>query len=156
MKRREFLKNSAVLSTVLTFGSALNLNANENLNTRSEKMDTKIILTINKEVIPATLNSTIAAQEFIKKLPFSLSASKGEFDFCGMGGELKYDPSQTQVGWKNGDIGYARGWFAIFHSGEERSSEYTSEMIIGHIDEKYLQTIKNLPHSVKISVELAK
>lgn len=119
------------------------------------EMGTKVNLKIGDTVIPATLNNTVAAQEFIKKLPFTVSASKGEFDYCGMGGDLKYDKNETQAGWKNGDIGYARGWFALFHGGEDQSSSYTSEMIIGHIDDEYLETVRNLPGSVTIVVELA-
>lgn len=118
--------------------------------------ETKIKLTIGSTVIPAILNGTVAAKEFIKKLPFSLSAGKGEFDYCGMGGNLKHDPKETQAGWKNGDIGYARGWFALFHNGEEQSQSYTSEMIIGHIDDNYLDLVRKMPGSVKIVVELEK
>lgn len=120
------------------------------------KMETKINITIGDTVIPATLNDTVASKEFIKKLPFTISASKGEYDYCGMGGDINYDKNETQAGWKNGDIGYARGWFALFHSGEDESSSYTSEMIIGHIDDNYLETLRNLPNNINIEVDIAK
>lgn len=106
-------------------------------------------------MIPATLNNTLTAREFKKLLPFTVSTSKGEYDFCGMGPSLKSDPRERQAGWINGDIGYARGWFALFHSGEEESSSYTSEMIIGHIDDSYLETVRGLRGSVQILVESA-
>lgn len=73
-----------------------------------------------------------------------------------MGGNLNYDKNETQAGWKNGDIGYARGWFALFHGGEEQSASYTSEMIIGHIDDSYLDTVRGFSGSVTIIVDLTK
>lgn len=118
--------------------------------------ETKITITIGDTVIPATLNDTVTAQAFIKTLPFTVNASKGEFDYCGMGESLDTNSDETQAGWKNGDIGYARGWFALFHSGEEQSESYTSEMIIGHVDDSYLETIRNMPNSIEIKVELDK
>lgn len=117
---------------------------------------TNVTLTIGSTTIPAVLNDTVAAKEFIKRLPFTVTASKGQYDFCGLAGSLKYDEAETQAGWKNGDIGYAKGWFALFHSGEEQSESYTSEMIIGHVDDSYLETIRNMPNSIEITVELDK
>lgn len=120
-----------------------------------EMNGTQITLSIGDMEIPAVLNNTVAAREFEKILPFTVTASKGQYDYCGMGGDLEYDEKETGAGWKNGDIGYARGWFALFHSGEEQSSSYTSEMIIGHIDDDYLETVRKMSSSVKIVVELA-
>lgn len=117
---------------------------------------TNVILTIGNTTIPAVLNDTVAAKEFIKRLPFTVAASKGQYDFCGSAGSLKYDETETQAGWKNGDIGYARGWFALFHSGEEQSKSYTSEMIIGHIDDTCLNAVRSLKGTVRITVDLAK
>lgn len=84
-----------------------------------------------------------------------MTASKGEYDFCGMASDLPCKDSERQIGWKNGDIGYSRGWFALFHSGEQESSSYTSEMIIGHIDISCLDAIRALQGRVKITVSLA-
>lgn len=104
--------------------------------------------------IPAVLNTTLAAREFIKRLPFTITVSKSEFDFCGSAGTLRSDPDEHQVGWENGDIGYNRGWFALFHSGEEQSSSYTNEMIIGHIDDSYIETLRSMDGSLEITVQL--
>ena len=121
----------------------------------STKNETRITLRIGKAVIPAVLNETLTAREFCKCLPFTVTASKGEFDFCGIAGSLACQETERQNGWKNGDIGYSRGWFALFHSGEDQSSGYTGEMIIGHIDEEYLETVRRLNGSVNITIELA-
>lgn len=120
-----------------------------------EAAGTQITLTIGDMEIPAVLNDTVAAQSFKEMLPFTVTASKGQYDYCGVGEDIAYDEDETQAGWKNGDIGYARGWFALFHSGEEESSGYTSEMIIGHMDDSYLDSVRDLPGSVEITVELA-
>lgn len=125
-----------------------------NMSNINEK-ETRVTLTIEDTMIPATLNNTLTAQEFIKLLPFSITASKSQFDFCGTAESLVYDESETQAGWKNGDIGYSRGWFALFFDGEEQSQSYTSEMIIGHIDDEYLDTVSNFNGSIHITVELA-
>lgn len=84
-----------------------------------------------------------------------MSTSKAQYDFCSTFESLPYDDSERQAGWKNGDIGFSNGWFALFHDGEEQSSSYTSEMIIGHIDDGYLETIRSLSGSIKITVALA-
>lgn len=119
-------------------------------------MPTPILLRANNITIPAVLNDTIAAKEFKKHLPFFGMGRKSEFDYCCLATCGIFDPAETQTGWKNGDIGYSRGWFAIFHSGEEKSLNYANEMIIGHIDDNYISTIRNFPDSIKISVELDK
>jgi hypothetical protein len=118
-------------------------------------METRVILTIGDAVIPATLNSTVTAQELTKRLPYTVTASKMQYDFCGTVEELPRDDSERQAGWKNGDIGFKDGWFALFHSGEDESASYTSEMIIGHIDDEYLETIRSMSGSITIMITLA-
>lgn len=114
--------------------------------------ETKVTLTIGDNVIPATLNDTLTAKKLIEELPFTVETSKMQYDFCGTVEELPFDNSQRQAGWKNGDIGYSKGWFALFHNGEEKSSSHTSEMIIGHIDDAYLETIRDLDGSISITI----
>lgn len=121
----------------------------------STSNETHITLSIGKTVIPATLNKTFAAQEFRKRLPFTVTATKGEYDFCGTAGEIPCKESERQAGWKNGDIGYSNGWFALFHNGESESASYTGEMIIGHIADEYLEAVRALRGSVTITITLA-
>lgn len=116
---------------------------------------TPVTLTIGDTVIPAKLNDTVTAKAFIEQLPFTVSASKMQYDFCGTVEPLPYEDAERQAGWKNGDIGYSNGWFALFHSGEEESSGYTTEMIIGHIDDEYLETVRSMSGSIPITVSLA-
>ena len=67
----------------------------------------------------------------------------------------KFDQKEKQAGWKNGDISFAGGWFAVLFEGEETSKSYTDMMIIAHIDQANLHLVKKLPANVTFTVELA-
>ncbi len=118
-------------------------------------MSTPIVLKANNTVIPATLNDTVAALDFKKRLPFTVSGHRSAVDYCCTAASGVFDPAQTQSGWKNGDISLAGGWFAVLFDGEETSSSYRGMMIIAHIDEENLHLVKELPNSVRFTVELA-
>ena len=47
-------------------------------------MGTKIKMHFGDTVIYGTLNDTTAAKEFLEKLPCVISASRYEFDICGI------------------------------------------------------------------------
>ena len=87
-------------------------------------MPTPIVLKVNDTVIPATLNDTVAAQDFKKRMPFNVSGYRSEVDYCCTATSGKYNPAETQSGWKNGDISLAGGWFAVLFDGEENSASY--------------------------------
>ncbi|MDR2738242.1 MAG: hypothetical protein LBB68_00185 [Treponema sp.] len=141
-------------ATIITERSMQTTEGDNEMQNENTK-ETRVTLTIGDTVIPATLNNTVTARAFIERLPFTVSASKAEYDFCGTAKELACDDSERQAGWKNGDIGYSNGWFALFHSGEEQSGSYTTEMIIGHIDDEYLGTVRGLSGRIEITVAQA-
>lgn len=118
-------------------------------------MPTPITIKAGDVTIPATLNDTVAAQDFKRRLPFSVSGYRSPVDYCCSAACGTYDPTETQAGWKNGDISLAGGWFAILFDGEEQSSSYRNMMIIAHIDEEYLPLVKSLPEDVRFVVEAA-
>ena len=118
-------------------------------------MPTPIVLKASGIEIPATLNDTRAALEFKKTLPFTVSGYRSTVDYCCTAACGVFDPSETQSGWKNGDISLAGGWFAVLFDGEEESRNYHGMMIIAHIDEENLHLVKELPERVKFVVELA-
>lgn len=117
-------------------------------------MPTPIVLKVEDIRIPATLNDTVAAQDFKTRLPFVVSGYRSTLDYCCTAQSGKYDPKEMQAGWKNGDISLAGGWFAVLIEGEEQSKAYTDMMIIAHIDEENLQLVKDLPKNVTFTVEL--
>lgn len=118
-------------------------------------MPTRIVLKANDVVIPAMLNDTVAAQEFKKRLPFKVSGNRYEADYCCTAACGVFDPTETQSGWKNGDINLAGGWFAVLFDGEETSQKYHGMMIIAHIEEEHLPLVRGLPDAVKFVVKLA-
>lgn len=119
------------------------------------KISTPIILKANGVEIPAILNDTIAAQEFKKKLPYTVSGYRAEFDYCCCAKSGAYDVNEVQAGWKNGDISFGDGWFSVLFDGEEQSKHSTNMMIIAHIDEADLHWVKSLPENVTFTVDLA-
>jgi len=114
-----------------------------------------IILKAGQAEIPAVLNDTVAAQDFKKRLPFTVTGYRSSIDYCCTAAMGCYDPTQTQNGWKNGDISLAGGWFAVLFGGQEDSQVYNGMMIIAHIEEEDLPLVKALPNTVKFTVELA-
>lgn len=118
-------------------------------------MPTHIIIKANEVIIPALLNDTVAAQEFKKRLPFKVLGNRYEVDYCCTAACGVFDPTETQSGWKNGDISLAGGWFAILFDGQETSQDYQGMMIIAHIDQEHLPLVIGLPDAVKFVVELA-
>ena len=118
-------------------------------------MPTSIVLKVNNITIPATLNNTVAAQDFKSRLPFVVSGYRSTMDYCCTAEGGKYDPKETQAGWKNGDISLGGGWFAVLFDGEEKSKSYTDMMIIAHIDDEDLHMVKSLPENVTFIVDLA-
>ena len=118
-------------------------------------MPTQIVLKANDIVIPAILNDTVAARGFKKRLSLKVSGYRSDVDYCCTAACSVFDPTETQAGWKNGDISLAGGWFAVLFDGEEGSYQYKNMMIIAHVNEEYLHLIKELPATVKFSVEIA-
>lgn len=118
-------------------------------------MPAKIVIKANGKIIPAILNDTVAALEFKKRLPLSFSGHKSDADICCVTASGVFDPSETQSGWKNGDISLADGRLAVLFDGEKRSPRYRGMMIIAHIDEEFLPLIRELPKTVRFTVELA-
>lgn len=118
-------------------------------------MPTDVVIRTGTVDIPATLNDSVAAQDFRKRLPFKVSGRRSAVDYCCTTDSGRYDPAETQSGWKNGDISLAGGWFAILFDGEEKSGDYHGMMVIAHIEEEHLPLVKGLPDSVNFTVELA-
>lgn len=118
-------------------------------------MPTQILLKMDDVAIPASLNDTVAAKDFIKRLPLKLSGSRSAVDYCCHAACGLFDPSETQAGWKNGDISLADGWFAVLFDGEEKSGNFQGMMVIAHIEEEHLNLVKALPKTVRFTIELS-
>lgn len=119
---------------------------------------TPVIMEMNGKEVKATLNNTLTAREFIKLLPYSVTVLKAADDLCGSVSEdLPSDPSEGKKSWKIGEIGWFGGWFTILVDHEERFSSMPGPgvMIIGKIDDEYIDTVKLFTGRVDITVRLA-
>ncbi len=102
----------------------------------------------------ASLNDTVAAKDFIKRLPCNFSGFDSGVDYCCSAADGEFDPEETQTGWKNGDLSLGGGYFAVLCGGEEQSSSYRNMMIIGHLDDDSIELVKKMPGRVNFQVEL--
>ena len=69
-------------------------------------------ITDGTTTLRATLNDTVAAKDFEKRLPFACKGYDSGVDYCCTAASGLFDPAETQTGWKNGDISLGGGWFA--------------------------------------------
>jgi hypothetical protein len=121
---------------------------------RIESMN-RISITDGRTVLYADLNETLAAQDFIKRLPCRFTGIDSGIDYCCSAANGVFDPLELQDGWKNGDISLGGGWFAILYGGEEDSKAYHDMMIIGHLEEESLSKVKQMPSRVSLKVDIA-
>ncbi len=115
----------------------------------------RISITAGSTVLYAGLNDTLAAEDFQKRLPCTLSATDSGMDFCCPAAKGVYDPMDLQTGWKNGDLSLCDGWFAILYSGQEVSQAYRHMMIIGHLEDESLDLVKEIPRRAAIRIDFA-
>lgn len=106
-----------------------------------------ICIKTNSTIISATLNNTIAAQDFYSKLPLSLKFIDSGIDYCCNYSQGKYAIDEMQKGWKKGDIIWYGGFLSINYLDEIYSFGY-NVMVIGHIEKEDLKLIKNLPKEI--------
>lgn len=103
----------------------------------------------------ATLNDTVAARDFAKRLPCNFTGRDSGTEYCCVTARGIYDPLETQTGWKNGDLSLGDGWFSIHYGGEEQSSEHYGVMVIGRLEEESRAMIESLPCRVRFHVAFA-
>ena len=115
----------------------------------------EIRITDGTTTLRAVLNDTVAARDFEKRLPFTVSGYDSGIDYCCNAASGLFDPTETQAGWKNGDISLGGGWFALLYGGEEQSRDYKNMMIIRHIMEDDLPLVSQMPERVSLTVSFA-
>jgi|GEM_PF-524118 len=115
----------------------------------------RILLRSEKLCVPAILNDTVAARDFKRRLPITVSGTRSANNYSFPAAIGCFDPEETRIGWKNGDISISRGWIRVFFDGEEKSGDAEGVMVIARIDEKDLELIKKLPNSARLRIEAA-
>lgn len=111
-----------------------------------------ITISDGSTVLRATLNDTVAAKDFEKRLPMVCSGYDSGMDYCCNVANGLFDPLELQTGWKNGDLSLGGGWFAILYGGEEQSAAYRDMMIIGHVDSEDLPKIDGMSKNVNLTI----
>ena len=122
---------------------------------RDIKNGTKINMHFGDTVIPGILNDSEPAREFISRLPYTLRASRYDYDICGVVDvPLSFSDKHLVPGWKNGDIDYTvRGeYFTILFDNEENS--YGEFVNLGVVDCDLAQ-VSALSGSYDVLIELA-
>ena len=114
-----------------------------------------ITITDGNTTLRAILNDTVAARDFAKRLPVTVTGYDSGVDYCCSAENGRYDPMETQTGWKNGDISLGSGWFALLYGGQEQSSKYRNMMIIGHLEDGDLEKVKEMPEKVTLRISMA-
>ncbi|SDF33060.1 Cyclophilin-like [Methanolobus vulcani] len=123
--------------------------------TRKIKNGTKINMHFGSKIIPGILNDSEPARELISRLPYTIHASRYEFDVCGVMDEpLSFADEDLVPGWKNGDIDYTTqgDYFTILFDNEENC--YGEFVNLGVIDCDS-STMDSLKGSFDILIELA-
>ena len=116
---------------------------------------TPVTLTIGELVIPAVLNDTMAAQDLISRLPYTVTVNRGSVDFCGdMGEPLQYEDGDFQRGLQYGDLAWMPNgnWF-VFFTDDIESRMDRDWLVLGHMDDSWEQ-VKDLQGSIEITIEL--
>ena len=97
--------------------------------------ETEITLSIRDVEIPAVLNSSTPAKEFINMLPYTVRLQKYDHDYCGVMSALPYKREELRNGWTNGDLAFASdgNYFAILYKDEEISEQYGNMVTLGKL-----------------------
>ncbi len=114
-----------------------------------------ITITDGNTTLRAILNDTVAARDFAKRLPVTVTGCDSGVDYCCSAANGRYDPMETQTGWKNGDLCLCGGWFALLYGGQEQSSNCRNMMIIGHLEDGDLEKVKEMPEKVTLRISMA-
>jgi len=118
-------------------------------------MDDRILLRSENICVPAILNNTVAACDFRKRLPVTLSGMRSADSYCFSTAIGCFDPEEKQTGWKNGDISISGGRLRIYFGGEETSANCTGIMVIASVSEKDLHLIKSFSKNIRLKIEAA-
>lgn len=116
-------------------------------------MNKNILIEIETITIKVILNDTIAAQDFISRLPLTLEMSKSDIDYSCNYPSGDYTVNEMKRGWENGDIIWGGGFLSIMYRAEKDSLGYNL-MVIGSIEKDDLQILRNLPKDTQMTFKL--
>ncbi len=111
---------------------------------------TEILIETETATLKAKLNKTIAANDFISRLPLTFEMSKSNVDFSCNYPAGDYTVNEMHKGWHNGDIIWGGGFLSIMFRAEKDSLGYNL-MTIGSVDKSNLQILRDLPTEVSVT-----
>lgn len=115
-------------------------------------MATPITLRAGKICLAAVLNDTVAARDFLQRLPLSVCGNRRDSAYgCGVA-IGRFDPLETQFGWQAGDLCLDSGWLSIRLAGCHPSEAQRSTMVIGRFDRASFPLLEKLPDQVRFTI----
>lgn len=147
---------SGVIVMVLFLSSTLTVSAQENIMQKQSEEMAKIVLDIDGNYFNAILYDNVAANDLMARLPLTLSLNRGGRDYCGDVNALKYEESQVQNGYRNGELAY---WipgqdFVIFMEKEKTEASVDGVVVLGRMTSDF-SSLFSLGRSIQVKISLA-
>ena len=145
-----------VIVLALFLSSALTVLAQENIMPKQSEEMAKIVLDIDGNYLSAILYDNVAANDLLARLPLTLRLNRGGRDYCGDVNALKYEESQVQKGYRNGELAY---WipgqdFVIFMEKEETGASVDGVVVLGRMTSDF-SSLLSLDRSIQVKISLA-
>ena len=113
-----------------------------------------ISLVCGDETFFAELNDTVAAKDFVKRLPLNVSLSDSGKDFYCQAAKGIFSPADLCDTIRKGDICLAGGYFFIYYDDEETVEKRKNIITIGHIEGLFADRLKNIDGKINLSIDL--
>jgi hypothetical protein len=102
--------------------------------------------------LSAVLNDTAAAQDLLRRLPLSVCGRRLNGAYrCGVA-IGRFDPLETQFGWRAGDVCLDSGWLSLQLAGRKPSEVHGSTMVVGCLDRESLPLLGTLPDQARFAI----
>ncbi len=108
----------------------------------------QISLLIEGMKLHGCLKDSLAAREFAKRLPLTVTCKKNEAEYYSSSANGIFDPSDIQLGFKAGDLMQWGGWFSIAYKDVDDKNKEQRTMVIGHVED--ITGLWGLSETVKI------
>jgi hypothetical protein len=114
-----------------------------------------IVLEAQGARIFAVLNRTVAAQDFLQRLPLSACGCRRDGAYRCSVAIGRFDPLETQRGWQAGDVCLDGGQLSLRQDACPAQEAPGSTMVIGRIDRVSLPLLERLSDQVRFSFRVA-
>lgn len=112
----------------------------------------RIKITDGNIIIHGTINGTVAAKDFEKRLPCMVNAVAAENGYLATVPKGIYNPMELTDIFEKGDVGLFGGYFYLYDKSGNGNGCFQKIMIIGKIDENEIYLLEQLGDKVKLKV----